>query len=109
MTHYCLFDDEYQIKRKNHVSSFSNLNIHYNLIPSAYLNPPEEINQSVPILHEPSENNNLIQESQIAKFFSDLSIIYPQISSPLTFKTGSEAESNQEEYSNLSPESPSIP
>ncbi|MBW0505722.1 hypothetical protein O181_045437 [Austropuccinia psidii MF-1] len=49
ITHDCLFDDEDHIKNKNHASVSSNLNIHNILIPSTPLNPPEEVNQDIPI------------------------------------------------------------
>ncbi|MBW0487928.1 hypothetical protein O181_027643 [Austropuccinia psidii MF-1] len=105
ITHDFLFGDEDCIKNENHASSSSNLNIHNTLIPSTSLNPPEEVNQAIPIQHEPSEKND-IQDSPIDESVSDSSISYPQNLSPLPFKMASEAESIPEESS---PESPSLP
>ncbi|MBW0483434.1 hypothetical protein O181_023149 [Austropuccinia psidii MF-1] len=93
------------IKNKNHSSSSINLNIQNSLIPSTSLNPQEEVNQTISIQHEPSENNNDIQDSPIDEYVSDSSISHPQNSSTLTFKTTSEAGSIQDKSS---PESPSL-
>ncbi|MBW0535933.1 hypothetical protein O181_075648 [Austropuccinia psidii MF-1] len=69
-----------QLRNENGFAILEGRHPSNNLIPSTSSNPPEEVNQAVPIQHE--------------------------LSSPLAFNLASEAESNQDKSS---PESPSIP